>query len=319
MTQKGALSMGKKENDFLVKRIDDFSLKGTFFEAKKPKAVMIIVHGMAEHRKRYYSFAEFLNKKSISVYLYDQRGHGESILEGEVPGFFGDLKGWALVVSDLLQVVEQVKSENNNLPLVLLGHSMGSFVVRSFLIDYSDLVDAAIFSGTSGLHPFPLKIANCLARIVVKSRGIQEYSPFLEKIALGSNNRKCKPARTKFDWLSTEESVVDNYNEDPLCGFNCPTSFYRDLFEGLAFVNKKKNFSQMRKDLPLYLVSGDKDPVGGYGKGVKTLYQKWVDAGMEKVEIKLYENGRHEILNEIFKNEVYEDIVKWVDKTLQKK
>lgn len=311
--------MEKKEKDFSVKRIDNGILKGTFFEAKKPKAVLLIVHGMAEHRKRYFHFAEFLTKKSFSVYLYDQRGHGESILEGEVPGFLDEKKGWPLIEEDLLQVVKWVKSENKDLPFFLLGHSMGSFLVRTFLSDYSSLVDGAILSGTSYIFPFALSFANLLARMITKKKNCQEYSPLLEKIALGSNNKKCKPLRTSFDWLSTEERVVDAYIEDPLCGFNCPASFYRDLFYGFKLVNSKKNYSKIRKDLPLFLVAGDRDPVGFYGRGVKQLYKLWIKNGKEKIEMKLYENGRHEILNEIFKNEVYEDIVKWVDKNLQKK
>ena len=276
----------------------------------------MIIHGMAEHRKRYFGFANYLCKNDVAVYLYDQRGHGESILEGEKPGFLASDNGWNFLIEDLRRVVRAIKEEDSQSKFFIMGHSMGSFVLRTYLAYFSKEVDGAIICGTSGMAPIVPRVGGRLASKIVKKKGQLYFSPFLDKLAFGSYNKKAKPHLTKFDWLTCDETIVNQYIEDKLCGFECPAIFFKDLFYGLEFVNKKSTYKRYEKTLPLFIISGNMDPVGQYGKGVTSFYKKLKRQKMSNLEFKLYENGRHEIHNELFADEVYEDILNWITRNL---
>lgn len=299
--------------DFIVKREDGHSLKGTEFIPKNIIATLLIVHGMTEHRKRYFAFANYLYENNIAVFLYDQRGHGESILPEEMPGFLAADNGWNFLIEDLGRVVSVVKTKVKESPFFIMGHSMGSFVLRSYLAYFSNQIDGAIICGTSGMSAIVPTFGEKIAKKIIKKKGATYVSPFLEKMAFGNYNKKIKPHLTKFDWLTCDEYIVKQYIKDNLCGFPCPTIFYKDLFYGLAFVNKKSTYKRYAKTVPLFIISGDMDPVGNYGKGVKRFYKKLKRQKIKDIEFKLYENGRHEIHNELFADEVYSDILNWIN------
>lgn len=300
----------KKEIQIIGK--DKMELVATAMIVKKAKGVLVIAHGMAEHRKRYDRFASFLAEHKFSVLYYDHRGHGETAGSLGECGFFAEEEGWKVVVNDLKEVIHYVRGENPDLPIFLLGHSMGSLISRTFVVDFSDLVDGVILSGTPSLSSGMAKIAHFIAKQEEKRIGPKAKSVRMDHLSFGKYNKRFKPVRTEFDWLSSDELEVDKYISDPYCGFICSASFYENMLSGIIYSLKKENLEKIRKNLPLFLLSGDKDPVGGNGEGVLKIYKKYKKLGIEDLSVKLYENGRHEILNEIFYQEVFDDILNWL-------
>jgi alpha-beta hydrolase superfamily lysophospholipase len=283
---------------------------------KEIKAVVIITHGMAEHAKRYSDFAGFLNHNAYVVYAHDQRGHGETAGKLDKIGFFADKNGWQKVSDDLAELVKIAKSENENKPVFVLGHSMGSFVSRTYLTDHSEEVNGAIFSGTAGSAGALAFAGNIMASLIMLFKKKTAPSPLMDNLSFGSFNKGFKPARTKFDWLSRDEKIVDKYVADPFCGTIFSIRFFKDLINGLELVNKKQHAEKIRKDLPLYLFSGEKDPVSKNGKQVCDVFNMYKNAGITDIEMKLYPDARHETLNEINREEVYNDVLSWLEKRI---
>jgi len=277
----------------------------------EPCAVVQIVHGIAEHIGRYDDFARFLNAHGIVVAAADHMGHGKSIGEDDVKGYFTG--GWDAAVRDCRRLQRRMLQAYPDVPHVILGHSMGSFLVRTMLYQYPDSsVTGAILSGT-GWQPEAMLQAGLLAcRAAEKKSGEKATSDFLNKLIFGGYNTKFRPNRTPSDWLSTDESVVDHYIADPLCGFDATIGLIRDMLTGITMNQKSENLVKMRKKLPVWFFSGDRDPVGGNGAGVKKSVDAFRKAGMENVKMTLY-SGRHEMLNEKNKNEVYADVLAWIN------
>lgn len=284
--------------------------------AKDPKAIVIITHGMAEHARRYDHFAEFLNSHSFIVYAHDQRGHGETAGKTQKIGFISNKNGWEKITLDLKEMVDIAKKENPGLPVFLLGHSMGSLVVRTFLIRFSEEIQGVILSGTAGSAGFLAVLGNILTSIIMIFKKKSSPSPLMDTLVFGSFNKEFEPKRTKFDWLSRDEKVVDDYVADPLCGTIFSLKFFKDLANGVEYVNKSKYIENIRKDISIYSFAGDKDPVGKNGKQVTEVYDMYKKAGIKDIELKLYPEARHETLNEINKEEVYSDIINWINKKL---
>lgn len=303
-----------EKTDFTFKGIDGKTIYATKISAKEEKAVIQIAHGMAEHRKRYFGFATFLAASGYTVYIHDHRGHGETAeLESE-KGFFADKNGWDLVVSDMFQLNKKVRHESKGLPVIMMGHSMGSFATRKYLSLYPDTADGVILSGT-GAHPGMLgKIGLFITNTIKFFKGADYPTKFIDSLAFGTFNKNFKPSKTAFDWLSRDEDEVKAYVEDPNCGFVCTTSFYSDLFSAIIDVNSKAVIDKMPKNLPYLICSGDKDPVGKEGKGVKKVVKNFNKKQIDNITLKLYPNGRHEMLNETNKDEVFKDILNWLDK-----
>lgn len=280
------------------------------------KGVVIITHGMAEHAQRYDDFASFLNSNGFVVYAHDQRGHGKTAGSIEKLGFFAENNGWEKVSDDLAELVKLAKSENQNLPIFLLGHSMGSFISRTYIIKNSKSVDGVILSGTAGSAGLLGKIGLLITSIIMMFNKKDTPSPLLDKLSFGDFNKAFKPNRTKFDWLSRDEKQVDKYVEDPYCGTIFSVGFFNDMMKGLELVNKKETANNIRKDLPIYLFSGSKDPVSKNGKQVKGVFEMYKAASISDVSIKLYEDARHETLNETNNKEVYTDVLEWLNSKL---
>ena len=277
------------------------------------KAVLQIAHGMAEHGKRYEEFAEFLNRHGYLVYANDHRGHGKSADSLEYLGYLGEDQGFKLLVEDMCQLSQIIKMENSYKKIFLLGHSMGSFASQRFIMDYPKQVDGVILSGSNGSQGSVLKLGILLAKRESRRKGPKEKSKLLNNLSFASYNKKFKPNRTDFDWLSREDKKVDQYIEDPFCGEIFPASFYLEFFKTLSYIEAKENFSKIPLPLPIFIISGDKDPVGRMGRGVESLYQRYLKVGVKDLQKKLYQGARHEVLNEINRQEVMTDIVQWLE------
>ena len=279
----------------------------------EPRAIVQIIHGIAEYIDRYDEFMSFLADNGIIAVGTDHLGHGKSIESEEQTGFFAYENGWDYAVRDE-EVLRLAMHENYpELPIIVFGHSMGSFMARTLLIRYPDAFNAAIISGTGNQGSALVNGGLFMGNLVTGLKGAHHYSKFLNNLAFGSYNKIYENPKTEYDWLSRDEANVQKYIDDPLCGFIPTCSLFRDMMTGVKFITNKKNLTAMNKDMPVYFMSGDMDPVGECGKGVQKAYNNFLEAGMKDVSIKLYPGGRHEMLNEINKDEVYTDILAWLD------
>lgn len=282
-------------------------------ENGKVKFVVQIVHGMAEHSERYTEFADFLVKKGAAVYASDHRGHGRNAMEPGEYGVWPQKKIWCTIIDDLKMVNDICAKNHPGVPIFVIGHSMGSFLTRSFISQYNFGVKGVILTG-SGYNPtLLLQVGLLIAKLQCFFRGVGKSSKLLDKMSFGSFN---KGYDSPFQWLTRDQKIVDQYIEDPKCGgvFSC--SFWRGFFSGLIAINKVRNVKKISRDLPILFLSGDNDPVGDSGKGVIKAVGFYKNLGLKKVEYKLYKDARHEILNEINREEVYQDIANWIDKII---
>lgn len=280
------------------------------------KAVVQIVHGIAEYIERYDGFAEFLASNGILVYGNDHPGHGKNIKEDSDKGFFAEEDGWNKVVGILKELRDEMKAKYPNVPFILFGHSMGSFLARTYIIKYPDDFDACIISGTANQSGLVIKGGRYLANRSVKKHGPHYVDQKLYDLSMGGYSKGFPPEEGPASWLSRDRETVEKYQNDPLCGWVPTCSLMRDMMSGLVFITDKKNLSAMNKKLPVYFMSGDQDPVGEKGKGVNKAYQSFKAAGMENVSIKLWPGGRHEMLNEINREEVYKDVLAWIESVI---
>lgn len=291
--------------------------KLTYYETPcpaNPRAVVLIVHGMAEHARRYHEFMDFLYQHHYLVVIHDQRGHGQTGKDSGDLGFFSSGNGWKRVVADVREISFMLKESYPDLPLFIAGHSMGSVVTRTAVIDYSELYNGAIIIGTTlGISKFIRQAASLIAHREIRKKGEQTPSKLLSDLSFGSYNKKFKPNRTEYDWLSMSKSNVDAYIEDTLCGFTCSAGFYRDLFYGLDYTTKQTNLKKIPQDFPLLFLAGRDDPVGSMGKEVIQITQQLKHAGVINVDLILYPLMRHEILNEEKRDLVYGDVLRFLD------
>lgn len=278
----------------------------------EPKGIIQIAHGMTEHAGVYTDFIDALLEAGYGVYAHDHKGHGKTVKREEDYGHFKPNVGWNEAVSDVIFVSETIRKEQT-CPLFLLGHSMGSFLSRRAVQLKGELYDGFLISGTGGNPGLLGSIGHKVATIEMKLRGEKTKSPMLNFLSFGNFNSHFKPNRTKFDWLSSDNNQVDKYIADPLCGFICTTSFYRELFSGVLEVNKLEEFKKTPQNLPIHIFSGDRDPVGDMGKGVKEVYENYKKCGVKDVTLRLYENGRHEMFHEVNRDEVFQDLISWLD------
>lgn len=286
-------------------------------EGRQPVGILQISHGVAEYALRYAPFAEFLCDHGFIVVANDHLGHGLSAQPGAETLYFGPQDGWQHVVDDLYALRCQTKEKYPALPYFLMGHSMGSFLARTYLIRYPGTVDAAIIMGT-GQQPAALVAAGrAVAKAAGKKHGFAAHSPTVESLAFGAYNKPFAPNRTEYDWLSVSESNVDAYIADPLCGGKPSVGLFYEMLGGIRFICAPKNVASMNLSTPILFISGDKDPVGDLGRGVKKAYESFRRAGVRDVQLKLYQGLRHEILNEDCRAVVYHDLWDWIEAHLK--
>ena len=275
-----------------------------------PVAVLQIVHGIAEYVERYDEFANYMNRQGFIVVAEDHMGHGKSINGGGIQGYFHG--GWFTAVDDSYELLRRTKAEFPALPYVLLGHSMGSFMTRTLLCKYPDCgISAAVICGT-GWQPEPvLDTGIAICSVVCNRIGEQAASERLQNLVFSSYNKRVEHPQTAFDWICRDRKVVSDYVADPLCGFTATGGLLREMLGGIRFIQQPKNLAAMNKQLPVFFIAGGDDPVGSYGNGVHKAAAAFQKAGMQDVNCTIYPLGRHEILNEINRQEVYADVSGW--------
>lgn len=268
------------------------------------QGVAVIHHGMAEHQLRYTSFIEYLTDCGYAVFMYDMANHGKSNQNFKLTGYFGEKDGYKALVKDFKHVFDIAESEYPDKKIVVMGHSMGSFVVRCFTAWYSDAgFSGAIYMGTGGSNPVAA-VGDKLSSFVAKLFGRTRKSKMLDKMTFGSYGERFEK-RTGFDWLTRDEKIVDKYIEDEYCGFLFSVQGMNDLVKLNIAANADEWYTDLPKELKILLISGADDPVGNYGEGIKEIYKKLISTNHDNAKMVLFDNARHEVLNELNKQEVY--------------
>lgn len=284
--------------------------------AQNVRAVLQISHGMVEYIGRYARFAEFLNSRGIYVVGNDHLGHGESVAAGDRHGYFGHPYGNRYVIADIHRLRRITSKKYPGVPYFMMGHSMGSFLLRQYITQYGSGLAGAIAMGTGTQPLIKIASAKLLCRLIALLKGWDYRSKLVDDMAFASYNKRFEPSRTAQDWLTKDESIVDAYRAHPWCTFRFTVNAYYQMSTGIGIAHKKKHIRKIPRDLPILLVSGMDDPVGGFGKGVRRVYQTYKKTGIRDVQIKLYPDDRHEILNEVDYEKVQEDLWRWMRRRL---
>lgn len=278
------------------------------------KAVLQICHGMVEYIRRYDEFAQFLCDRGYYVVGNDHLGHGKSIQAKSEYGFFNEKYGNACVLGDMHTLRHRTAKKYPGVPYFMLGHSMGATLLRQYIQMYGNGLSGAVLMGAAADHKkAELLLGKRLCRVMAAFRGWHYRSKLVDKMVLGSFNKKFKPARTRADWITSDNDHLDVYVFDPLCSFISTVNVYYNIFSGMIGTQRKESVYMVPKGLPILFMSGADDPVGGFGKGVRKIYEKYRAAGIQDVALRLYTGDRHELLNETDREQVYEDLLEWFD------
>ncbi|SDG93388.1 Lysophospholipase, alpha-beta hydrolase superfamily [Pseudomonas benzenivorans] len=286
-----------------------------WFAEQPPKAVVMAAHGMAEHSGRYARLGAALVAAGYELYAHDQRGHGQTASRG-ILGHYADQNGWQLVVGDLACLNHHIRQTHPHAPIFLLGHSMGSYIGQAYLMQHSCSLQGAILSGSNYQPLWLYRVAQAIARFERWRQGPIGRSALIELLSFGSFNKAFKPNRSTFDWLSRDPAEVDKYVNDPLCGFRCSNQLWLDLLGGLLQITPPHNLAQIDCKLPLLVIGGARDPVS-QGKRLQDLANALRQAGNSQVQLKIYPEARHELLNESNRDEVTGDLIDWLDQALR--
>lgn len=296
---------------FTLRADDGAELQAYGWQAAAPRALVLLAHGMAEHAGRYAPLGQALNGAGYALYAHDQRGHGLSASQNE-RGLFALQDGWRKVVGDLSLLRTAAISRHPGTPVILLGHSMGSYIAQAWLIEHADQVAGAVLSGSNFQPPGLYRAARLIAHLERWRQGPLGRSALIEWLSFGSFNKAFKPNRTAFDWLSRDPDAVDRYIADPLCGFRCTNQFWLDLLQGLANISQPAHLARARAGLPLLIVGGQCDPVSA-GKRLTELGNAWRQSAKAQVQTIIYPQARHEVFNELNQTQVFSDLIAWLD------
>ena len=277
-----------------------------------PRAILQISHGMVEHIERYAPFAAYLCSLGFVVVGNDHLGHGASVTDDKKHGYFAKKHGDACVVEDLHTLRGIIQRKYPGVPYFMLGHSMGSFIIRRYAMLHGEGLRGVIIMGTGSQPGAVLVGGTVICHVLALFYGWEARSRFVDRLAFSSNNNKFQPARTPQDWLTKDETIVDAYRADPWCTYIFTLNGFLNLFRTIRFIQRRRNIDRIPKELPLLLVSGADDPVGAFGKGVRQVYDAYRRAGITDVQMKLYPGDRHEILNETDREAVYADLAAWL-------
>lgn len=281
-------------------------------EVEEPKGVVLIFHGMAEHGERYEDFAKHLNMNGYIVYADDLRGHGKTAKSIEYLGYIGE-DGFNRIIEDQFRLCSQIKQKYPGLPAVVLGHSFGSLVAQDFISRHGKNISGVILSGSTKKDGLLVSSGKIITSLFQKLYGERKKVKLLDTMSFYNYNKRIKDAKSKFSWLTRDEGTVKKYDDDPYCGTLFPVGFFYYLSKALASLYDYEKLARIPKELPILIASGSEDPFGEYGSGTKRLYEMYKGLNIKDVELKLYEGGRHEIINEVNRKQVYEDIIAWLD------
>lgn len=305
--------MIKKEDFYFDSRDGEHKIHGIrWIPEERPVCIVQIVHGMAEYIDRYDEFAKYLADKGIMVVGDDHLGHGKSVKPGEKYGYFCKEDAPTVLVRDEHRLKKITQKQYAGVPYIILGHSMGSFIVRNYLFRYGTGIDGALIVGT-GMQSKPVLLcARILAGIDGALFGAGHISKLVDKAAFGVYNKRIDSPKTPFDWLSRNEDNVRRYINDPMCGFIFTANGFQTLFRLIRNLHDVEKLKKMPRSLPVFFLAGADDPVGDYGRSVERVYKSFKELGMENVQMKLYPKDRHEILNEVDREDIYGDIYRWI-------
>jgi alpha-beta hydrolase superfamily lysophospholipase len=264
--------------------------------ARVVRGVAQIVHGLGEHVRRYDHLANSLAAAGFLVQGHDTRGHGATIADGAEPGVIG-AEGWNASIDDIDVLLDRLRADVPGVPVVLIGHSMGSFAVQQYLVDHGDRVDAVVLSGTAAAELMPALDLD-------------------EPVDLSGFNAPFEPGRTGYEWLTRDEAQVDAYVADPLCGFGYDVAATKAVFAGACAAADPEKAARLRPDLPIYVVVGEQDPVGDQLARVHALVERYRNAGLTDVELRVYPGARHEVFNETNRDEVERDLLRWLERVV---
>ena len=281
------------------------------------KGVVQISHGVGEHAGRYQRIANILQKQGYEVYANDHRAHGRSVKSDELMGFYAGKNYFEDAVEDMRQLTEIIKKENHNQKIILFGHSMGSLLSRQYVTIYGDELHALILSGTASFMKGLGNVGLIGANVIKVFKGRTKKNELLKSLFFSEFNKKFKPNRTSLDWISSDEEQVDIFDADPYRIEDFSLSVFLDIVKASKQLNKQPMFNATPKNLPIFIFSGDKDPVGEMGKGLKRVLKQYKKAGIQDVTLKLYKGGRHEMLNEVNREEVEQDLMSWLNKKIE--
>ncbi len=276
------------------------------------RGIVQISHGMAEHAGRYAPLGRYLAERGIAVFANDHKGHGKTTKSQEDIGFFAEREGWRQVLDDLHSVNQSLRVRYPDTPIILIGHSMGSMLARHYLALYGDSVCGAVLSGTAGDPGLIGWAGQLIAQAEAKLKGARAKSKLMNWLSFGSFNARFKPNRTEFDWLSRDEREVDRYIDDPHCGALFTASFYKDMLSGLRFIHTPAYYQMLPKSLPMLFISGSDDPVMAKREKIEKVVAQLKLHGLMDVTLRIYPDARHEIFNEINREEVFGDVYSWI-------
>ena len=289
------------------------------WSVKNPKAVLQVSHGMAEFIDRYDTLAKFLNKEGIVVVGNDDIGHGNSVSKEKAPMYFGEKGSWTYALDDLHTLYKMTREEYPDIPYFVLGISLGGYLMRSLLINYSDLVDGAIIIGTSRVIPSVFKFGLFFANLLEKKHGDDAQNDLLYDIFYRTHNKKFKPNRTEMDWLCANDEALDEFIADEKRGIGITIGLFRELLSVMLYSRDINNIKKMNKKTPVLFLSGADDAVSQFSKGVMSAYKDFKKAGIKNVKYKIYPGMRHDILKEEDNVIVFNDINDWLNKIIDKK
>lgn len=310
--------MTKKNHIHMLSSDGKLPIYANLYEPENPKAVVQILHGMAEHKERYDEMCNVLAKLGFVVIIADHRGHGESFSEDIPLGYFADENGWIVNLRDQNMFSQAVKEKYRRLPFFILGHSMGSLFACSYLKRYEDVMDGMILSGMPAYNK-AVPAGKNLCGIVCKTKGKKGHSNLVRNMAEGGYIKTIKNPKTPYDWISYNEENVAAYAQDPLCGFPFTNKGYADLMDGMMDVFAREDWRVLKPQLPILFIAGQDDPCADVPKGFENSVNTLMKAGYENIEAQVYENMRHEVFNEQQRAIVYKDFVSWLNNQLKKK
>lgn len=294
---------------------DNHRIPLCYWDIQNPRAVIHIVHGMAEYSGNYADVAARLNQEGYAVAAHDHRCHGRAT-QGDKLGNIDAQQNWAGILADMPLVNADIRQNYPDIPLIVLAHSMGTFISQHFAQQHPTALNLLLLEGSSFEAPWFTALASRLADLECWRQGDNGRSPLVHALSFGGFNKAFNNTRTDFDWLSRDNDFVDRYLTDPFCGFRLSNGFWRDFLRGLSSIYQSRNMQRMRRDLPVYLFAGDKDPVGHMGKSVKQLASQLKRAGLSDVTLRLYPDARHDILHETNRDEVMTDLLGWLKRHL---
>ncbi|WP_166257225.1 alpha/beta fold hydrolase [Marinobacter salicampi] len=298
-------------SEYFLTAIDGHRIPVKRWRPAEARSGLVVAHGMAEHAGRYSALAHYLTQYSIDVFAIEHRGHGSRCPAGEL-GHYADNGGWQKVITDLHELVGHARSENPSRTLALFGHSMGSFIAQAYAQQHGDRIDSLTLSATNRINHAQLRVSRALVSVIRALKGPRHVSPLIESLTFDAFNKAFRPNRTSHDWLSRDTGQVDAYLADPYCGFGCSVQLWHDFLGGMLAIDP----GQWRKDLPVHILSGTADPVGEMGRGVRQHIRVIRSAGVQGSE-RLFDGGRHELVNEVNAKEVWEHLLKCVPKEPQ--